>query len=255
MAVGFYQCVAAIPAVYNVLPPPGLEEYTQWLDMIALPSDLQKLFITPSCFGDYRKRLLYTSLWPLVALVSLAMCCIAFELLPDGLRKWMRLKERPRGTGGTFGDAVAAAVTSALWSILPTTLALTFFVVPSTGTQVFRSFLCDAFESDASEVVRFLNADLAVSCDSPWYRSMRGLAILMLVLWPVGVGAAELEPLNSWRAQHVITRVTHPCRQVPMLYTVLLSASRESFRQAIPTALSRALSFLTDDYVPAFFWW
>jgi hypothetical protein len=27
--LGFYQCVAAVPSVYNVQPPLGLEEYTR----------------------------------------------------------------------------------------------------------------------------------------------------------------------------------------------------------------------------------
>ena len=27
--VGFYQCIAAVPSVYNVQPPPGLEHLTQ----------------------------------------------------------------------------------------------------------------------------------------------------------------------------------------------------------------------------------
>eukprot|EP00966_Prymnesium_polylepis_P073398 1704114-Prymnesium_polylepis.1 len=36
--VGLYQCVAAIPSVFDVTPPEGLEEYTRWIDVIELPS-------------------------------------------------------------------------------------------------------------------------------------------------------------------------------------------------------------------------
>ena len=34
--VGFYQCASAVPSVFNVLPPPGLDEYTRCMSDITL---------------------------------------------------------------------------------------------------------------------------------------------------------------------------------------------------------------------------
>eukprot|EP00966_Prymnesium_polylepis_P225132 5206905-Prymnesium_polylepis.1 len=43
--IGFYQCIAAVPSVYNVVPPLGLEEYTRWIDLVELPSELENIFV------------------------------------------------------------------------------------------------------------------------------------------------------------------------------------------------------------------
>jgi hypothetical protein len=42
--VGFYQCMAAVPSVYNVRPPIGLEDYTQWTSLLELPSEFERIF-------------------------------------------------------------------------------------------------------------------------------------------------------------------------------------------------------------------
>jgi hypothetical protein len=34
--IGLYQCVAAIPSVYDVTAPQGLEDYTRWANLIQL---------------------------------------------------------------------------------------------------------------------------------------------------------------------------------------------------------------------------
>ena len=54
--VGFFQCVAAIPSVYNVTAPPGLDEYAVWSNFLELPSDLGASTIIPgSCIGSYNR--------------------------------------------------------------------------------------------------------------------------------------------------------------------------------------------------------
>ena len=42
---------------------------------------------------------------------------------------------------------------------------------------------------------------------------------------------------------------------VPLLYALLLWASRDALRSGIPTSLSRATAFLSDDYSATAFWW
>eukprot|EP00966_Prymnesium_polylepis_P269864 6234160-Prymnesium_polylepis.1 len=112
--------------------------------------------------------------------------------------------------------------------MLPVTLGLTFLVVPSTSTRIFRAFLCETFQYDEDTKRRYLYADLTLSCDSDEYRNTQATAFAMLALWPVGI---------------------------PLLYAVLLWASRDALRTGTATSLSRATAFLSGDYEAATFWW
>jgi hypothetical protein len=51
--VGLYQCVAAIPTVFDMDPPSGLEQYTRWMHLLELPADLSNILIPAACFGSY----------------------------------------------------------------------------------------------------------------------------------------------------------------------------------------------------------
>ena len=54
--VGLYQCIAAVPSVYDVVVPSTLDHLTRWVDLIELPSDLGVNLIIPAeCFGSYRR--------------------------------------------------------------------------------------------------------------------------------------------------------------------------------------------------------
>ena len=66
------------------------------------------------------------------------------------------------------------------------------------------------------------------SCNEHEYQSTWELAVVVIVIWPVGV---------------------------PMLYGLLLWASRNALRTGKSTHLSRATAFLSDDYISSAFWW
>ena len=38
--VGVYQCVSAVPSVFNVAVPSGYERYTEWLRVLEYPANL-----------------------------------------------------------------------------------------------------------------------------------------------------------------------------------------------------------------------
>jgi hypothetical protein len=71
--------------------------------------------------------------------------------------------------------------------VVPLTLGLTFLVLPSTSTRIFRAFLCETFEYDGHTSRRYLYADLTLSCNSDEYESTKATAFAMLAVWPVGV--------------------------------------------------------------------
>ena len=73
--VGFYQVIAAVPSVYNVRPPLGLEHLTPWVHLLELPSEFERIFVVPTaCLGTYRTLILIGSTWPLVVILACAVC-------------------------------------------------------------------------------------------------------------------------------------------------------------------------------------
>jgi hypothetical protein len=130
------------------------------------------------------------------------------------------LQHSPRGTGAT-GRA-------GLQHVLPLTLVVTFVLVPATATRIFKTFLCEALEVSSIVTRRYLHDDLYLDCDSHEYDMTRTSALVMLAIWPVGT---------------------------PLLYTVLLWASRDALRSRTPTPLSRATAFLWSDYKLRASWW
>jgi hypothetical protein len=126
------------------------------------------------------------------------------------------------------------ALSTGLQRTLPLTLGLTFLVLPSTSTRIFRAFKCETFQYDDDDGTsrRYLYADLALSCDSDEYEATKTMAFAMLAFWPMGI---------------------------PLLYVILLWASRDALRTGNPTSLSRATAYLSADYcytywVPLGFW-
>eukprot|EP00966_Prymnesium_polylepis_P239856 5546708-Prymnesium_polylepis.1 len=155
--VGFYQCIAAVPSVYNVRPPPGLEHLTRWIYLLELPSEFESIFVVPAaCLGDYRTRIWVGSIWPLAILLAGATCLVGAEVV----------QRSRRGDNRSLAATVRAGLIAGLQRMLPPTLGLMFLVVPSTSTRIFRAFLCETFQFDDDTSRRYLHADLTLSCDS-----------------------------------------------------------------------------------------
>jgi hypothetical protein len=70
----------------------------------------------------------------------------------------------------------------------PPRRVVTFVLVPSTATQIFKTFLCDSFdyEDESLQTRRYLHDDLALACASWEYQETRTIAIVMILVWPVG---------------------------------------------------------------------
>ena len=123
-----------------------------------------------------------------------------------------------------------AAVIEGLERALPLTLELTFLLVPSTSTRIFKTFLCDPYEYDrsSSDVRSYMQDDLRIRCETSEYDGTFSTAVVMLLLWPVGV---------------------------PLLYSVLLYLCRDAFLRGKPSRLVEHISFLSGDYKDSAFWW
>ena len=174
------------------------------------------MFIPGSCLGGYHRRLVIGSLWPLALVLLVVVCSVSFDLVR---RLWQEGHSRIR-----------SALQAALGRTLPLVLILTFILVPSTSSRIFSAFQCDSFVyDDASGQTReVLRADYSLDCDSDEYLAVRRDAYVFVGLWPIGV---------------------------PLLYAVLLGASRRALFANKPTLLSNSIRFIVADYTTYAFWW
>jgi hypothetical protein len=159
--------------------------------------------------------LLIGACWPIVLVLAAAAGSIVVELIRE--RRTDPELVAPRGR--------RAAVQAGLQRTLPMMLVLTFVLVPSTATLIFKSFLCDTLSfantGTNTETRRYLQMDLHVQCDTDDYAATLNIAYVMIAVWPLGV---------------------------PLLYGALLVAARDALVTGTPTPLSRAIAFLSEDY-------
>lgn len=232
--IGFAQCVAAVPFVYHVELPQGMEGLRFWYELMELPSKIGRdLWIDSSCLGSYMYRLLFASLWPVVVICVILGCCVVRAAWQGG--RLTKLGVMHLSPTRRFAAALCASVGSARDGF-PTALVITFVLLPGVSSRIFKTFLCDRYKwQDENEyigqpelVVRYLAVDLRLSCDSPAYDGAFTAGILLSILWPLGV---------------------------PLLYCILLWRSRKAIRMQTPTPSSTSINFLHADYEPhAFFW-
>ena len=168
----------------------------------------------------YYRRLVYGSSWPIVLVFVATVMFVAWE--------GARGRSKKSGAKDAPDSSRSIAVQKGLERALVPTLLITFVLVPSTATRIFKTFLCDPFEYSEHDTRRYLQDDLDLSCGSEEYGSVRNAAIFLVLVWPVGV---------------------------PLLYAVLLWMSRDALGTGEPTALSRATAFLSGDYTNSAYWW
>ena len=119
----------------------------------------------------------------------------------------------------------AASLKACLTQALPYILYVLFFAFPLVSSTAFQTFDCEEFDGGST---RFLRADYSLDCNSAEYGRVVYLAWVAIALYPV-------------------------C--VPLLYLMLLLTARKAVLAEQPTALSRGLVFLHQDYTPSMFWW
>mmetsp|Transcript_34887 Transcript_34887/g.96345 ORF Transcript_34887/g.96345 Transcript_34887/m.96345 type:complete len:1229 (-) Transcript_34887:3353-7039(-) len=267
LLVGLYQCVSMVPSAFNVAVPPSVEEYTRWMQFLEIPSKIGlELIIPDTCLGSYQSRLLICAFWPIVLVFVAAISSVCFEIAKD-LRKQRNddsfskgerkdesfskqkiTKTDDDGASGSGSKGVDRfnsekkdddsffhrtkhdVICTGLRRVLPLALVATFVLLPNTSARIFQTFACDPIEFDHASATthRFLHNDLRLTCDSGEYDKTRDTAVALLILWPVAI---------------------------PVLYALLLLASRRAILNSRPTELSRASAFLWGDFTRLAFWW
>jgi hypothetical protein len=169
-----------------------------------------------------RRRLLIVTLWPVAFVAVAATFCISLELARERLNLDSSFRSISQDQSGSV------MVQRGLLRVVPLALVITFVMAPSTATRIFKSFSCAPFEYSSSETRRYLHDDFEISCSTEEHNTIRAIASLMVVLWPVGV---------------------------PVLYGLLLLAGHRSMRSGMRTPLARATAFLSGGYDESGFWW
>jgi len=123
-----------------------------------------------------------------------------------------------------FTKRKTASLKAGLIRALPYLLYILFFAFPLVSSRAFQAFDCEGFDDGT----RFLRADYSLDCNDVEHRRVVSLAWVAIALYPV-------------------------C--VPLLYLALLLSARKAILTEQPTALSRSLTFLHQDYAPSMFWW
>ena len=115
-------------------------------------------------------------------------------------------------------------------------LRISFLAFPTVSSLAFKAFRCDDLDhNDGGVKTGVMQADYAVQCwddDGSFteeYQRIRTLARLAIFLYPFCVPVGYL--FLFWRVRHTV------------------------WRGAEPTKLSTSVSFLTEEYDAAFFFW
>ena len=173
--LGFYQCVAAVPSVLGMALPDNFTHLRSLYSLLELPNFLGiDLLLPVACYGSYRRRLLFSALWPF----ALALLLLGGSLARDVVRFSIRM---PHGVRRTLREVLRTR----LQASLPLALVLTFALLPSISSRIFKTFLCqrfrrsDGLDGDEPAYVEYLRDDYSLSCSSDEYRVAQFNALVL----------------------------------------------------------------------------
>ena len=217
----FFQVASQITTVYNVqLTGSAGELYQNSVAFLSWATiDWDGWLFPGQCIPvGFRFRLLLRALLPIVLLVAIPLCVVAFF----GYRR-----ARGLGTRGRWlRDALVVAA--------PFDLFVSFVLCPTVSKGIFDTWDCTKYELDGAtgDVRTFLNEDLRVVCggnDHPeQYDKIKNIAYFFLLIWPIGM---------------------------PLIGMLVLLPIRKALRQNRNSPMVQATAFLHREYRPTYFWW
>jgi len=176
------QVALVAPEIFGLRMPP---EYYVWLrafDWMSL--NWFHIALPAACVGNFRERLELVALGPLVPLGALVLGGALFGIL-----------DAHRGTDAAANcriplEGLRKGLTSGILLTLPLTLATLFALLSPVSARIFSTFSCEVFHTDDDGAsIAFLQSDYAVECGTAEHDALIGLALHLIVLWPLGVPA------------------------------------------------------------------
>ena len=243
----FYQIATKVPSTYKVIYPPSVETQLAIFSFVNLELDGFGLPLACAGLGGFESKLLFMMLAPVAVL--LVTKCVGFVSRDRSHEKDTRasLAERrqsatvpARRMSATRDSAVVlgTAYKQAVYKALPIMLRVTFLAFPTVSSLAFKALPTNCDHLDGAlprhEQRAVMSADYAVVCweadgeftDEYWRILL--ITFAALVAYPV---------------------------LIPLSYAVLLYKVRHDVWSGTPTKLSEAVTFLTEEYDAAFFFW
>jgi hypothetical protein len=182
-------------------------------------------FLVPgACLvGGLKFRLLLRGLVPLLLMLGplvlsiasclIFCCCVRIGVCADRAKM-------------PFGEGLKAALLRAL----PAVIFMSFFLVQSVSTGTFSARDCVEFMFDSTTGTKkaFLRQDMSVECGTDQHAQLQHIALVFILVLPVGI---------------------------MLLYLLLLLTCRHAIIEGRSTRLTHATSFLHFEYTKRFFWW
>lgn len=225
--IATFQIIASSTGIFQVIFPLIFRAFTRVVNVIN--PQLFSLFAAVGCDQPihYADVLLWSTVSPLIAAVVIA--CVGYA--------HMRYRAYASKVKELSDFAQKEAVKTVRDRYLTIFYMLTYLVLPSVTSTIFRVFLCvdvDPQNEDSMPTDHYLIADLSMSCESDEYRRWVIYASVMIVVYPVGI---------------------------PLLYYIVLRNKSHLISQGVkalsPHALRQLSSsrFLWDAYEPQFWYW
>lgn len=117
--------------------------------------------------------------------------------------------------------------TTRLLSVLPMALFVIFIMLPSVSRTIFAVWDCKPYKTGASTSISYLRRDLAVLCGGNEHNRMTALAVILVLVWPVGM---------------------------QLFFVLALWVNRKALYTGKETMSANAMKFLTGGYKPQFFY-
>ncbi|CAM9376759.1 unnamed protein product, partial [Laminaria digitata] len=229
--VVIWQILTVFSSITGVEFPASYATFLSWINVVNL--DIGQIF-SASCVlppVNFYTRLLVATLTPLVLAAGL-------------LLTYQMAKHR-----AAIGSAGVVARRAAWSRHVAAGLLLTFLVFTSVSTLVFETFDCDDAVDDGKT---YLRADYSLSCKSKVHSLFQGYALLMILVYPVGIPALYAAIL--WKNRELLN---------PRVNTVVASEPGEIDEAAPREELTKGAEFKErvnarrehPDLVPSMFLW
>lgn len=156
-------------------------------------------------------------------------------------------------------------------------LIFTYIILPQLTSTICQSLVCidvdEGNESSLPPSERYrLAQDLSISCSTMYYQRMRLWAIVMVIVYPVGIPALYIYLMYRYRSElsnrQVLRRLAR-LQDSPNLTSRRLNHSYDQYKQLLPTTQEEALqpdksspnsiiagfAFIYLSYKPQYFYW
>lgn len=238
------QIVVALPFVLSLDMPTAYHSVMNPLRVVNL--GLSESSVASCSFAsgfDFVDQLLFQTVYPMVVLCCLAVAC-KWEMMRSGRRRRSLLEDEGEGDAvKVLADSEEESrqggrIVSKYMSVAILFLSLT---LPFTSTIIFSVFPCHDIDPDSqvSGDNSYMTADYSVSCESDRYYFALVWAVLMILVYPIGVPV--LFACLLYRSKHDITS----------RYEVLGDERKEIAR----ARRLEAVRSLFDAYRPEYWYW